>query len=130
MRDRSASGLSAADERFMRRALALAARGRGTTRPNPTVGTVIVRGGRILAEGFHRRAGEAHAEVNALTALGGDARGATLYVTLEPCCHFGRTGPCTEAILEARARTSQSRRTRRAVRLFGCIQICRRSSLR
>jgi diaminohydroxyphosphoribosylaminopyrimidine deaminase/5-amino-6-(5-phosphoribosylamino)uracil reductase len=93
---------SAADERFMRRALALAERGRGTTRPNPVVGAVIVRGGRIVGEGFHRRAGEAHAEVNALAALRGSARGATLYVTLEPCCHFGRTGPCTDYVLAAR----------------------------
>ena len=93
-----------ADERFMRRALALAERGRGTTRPNPTVGAVLVRGGRIIGEGFHRRAGEPHAEVNALHALKGvrgGARGATLYATLEPCCHVGRTGPCTEALLAA-----------------------------
>jgi diaminohydroxyphosphoribosylaminopyrimidine deaminase/5-amino-6-(5-phosphoribosylamino)uracil reductase len=93
---------SAADERFMRRALALAERGRGTTRPNPVVGAVIVRGGRVLAEGYHVRAGEAHAEVRALAALAGSARGTTLYVTLEPCCHHGRTGPCTEAIIAAR----------------------------
>ena len=96
---------SAADERFMRRALALAERGRGSARPNPIVGAVIVRGGRIIAEGFHRRAGEPHAEVNALNALRGGpaaARGATMYVTLEPCCHVGRTGPCTEAVLAAR----------------------------
>ena len=65
---------SAADERFMRRALALAERGRGTTRPNPVVGAVVVRGGRIIAEGFHRRAGEPHAEVNALRALRGGPR--------------------------------------------------------
>jgi len=94
--------LRPADERFMRRALALAERGRGTTRPNPVVGAVIVRGGRIVAEGFHRRAGEPHAEVNAFAALRGPARGTTLYVTLEPCCHVGRTGPCTGAILAAR----------------------------
>src|SRR5262245_636621 len=93
---------SAADQRFMRRALVLAERGRGTTRPNPVVGAVIVRGGRIVAEGFHRRAGEPHAEVNALAALRGPSRGATMYVTLEPCCHFGRTGPCTTAGMEAR----------------------------
>jgi diaminohydroxyphosphoribosylaminopyrimidine deaminase/5-amino-6-(5-phosphoribosylamino)uracil reductase len=97
-----AAAFSPADLRFMRRALALAERGRGTTTPNPVVGAVIVRGGRIVAEGFHRRAGGAHAEVNALGALGGSARGTTLYVTLEPCCHTGRTGPCTEAILAAR----------------------------
>jgi diaminohydroxyphosphoribosylaminopyrimidine deaminase/5-amino-6-(5-phosphoribosylamino)uracil reductase len=96
------AGFSASDRRFMRRALALAERGRGTTRPNPVVGAVIVRGGRVVAEGFHRRAGEAHAEVNALAALRGDPRGTTLYVTLEPCNHTGRTGPCTEVILAAR----------------------------
>jgi len=93
---------SAADRRFMARALVLAERGRGTTNPNPVVGAVIVRGGRIVAEAFHRRAGQAHAEVNALAALRGAARGTTLYVTLEPCSHTGRTGPCTEAILAAR----------------------------
>jgi diaminohydroxyphosphoribosylaminopyrimidine deaminase/5-amino-6-(5-phosphoribosylamino)uracil reductase len=97
-----AARFSAADARFMRRALALAERGRGTTAPNPVVGAVIVRGGRIAAEGFHRRAGEAHAEVNALAALRGAPRGITLYVTLEPCSHTGRTGPCTDAILAAR----------------------------
>jgi diaminohydroxyphosphoribosylaminopyrimidine deaminase/5-amino-6-(5-phosphoribosylamino)uracil reductase len=86
----------------MRRALALAERGRGTTRPNPVVGAVVARGGRVVAEGFHRRAGLPHAEVNALARLrAGAARGATLYVNLEPCCHQGRTGPCTEAILAA-----------------------------
>jgi diaminohydroxyphosphoribosylaminopyrimidine deaminase/5-amino-6-(5-phosphoribosylamino)uracil reductase len=90
-----------ADERFMRRALALAERGRGTTRPNPMVGAVVVRGGRVVGEGFHLRAGEPHAEVNALRRLGGKAPGATLYVTLEPCCHVGRTGPCTEALRAA-----------------------------
>ncbi len=85
----------------MRRALALAERGRGTTRPNPVVGAVLVRGGRVIGAGFHRRAGEPHAEVNALNAVRGGARGATLYATLEPCCHVGRTGPCTEALLAA-----------------------------
>lgn len=84
----------------MGRALELAARGRGTTRPNPLVGAVIARGGRVLGEGFHRRAGGPHAEVNALARLR-DARGATLYVNLEPCCHTGRTGPCTAAIVAA-----------------------------
>jgi diaminohydroxyphosphoribosylaminopyrimidine deaminase / 5-amino-6-(5-phosphoribosylamino)uracil reductase len=94
--------LSAADARFMRRALALAERGRGTTQPNPVVGAVVVRGGRIVAEGFHRKAGEAHAEVNALAQLRGSARGTTMYVTLEPCDHTGRTGPCTDIIIGAR----------------------------
>jgi diaminohydroxyphosphoribosylaminopyrimidine deaminase / 5-amino-6-(5-phosphoribosylamino)uracil reductase len=98
----SAAALSAADARFMRRALALAERGRGTTQPNPVVGAVIVRGGRIAAEGFHRKAGQAHAEVNAFRHLRGSARGTTLYVTLEPCDHTGRTGPCTAVIIAAR----------------------------
>ena len=85
----------------MRRALALAERGRGSTRPNPVVGAVIVRAGRVLAEGFHRRAGEAHGEIDALARLGGRAPGATIYVNLEPCCHTGRTGPCTSALIAA-----------------------------
>jgi diaminohydroxyphosphoribosylaminopyrimidine deaminase/5-amino-6-(5-phosphoribosylamino)uracil reductase len=96
------SVFSVADARFMRRALALAERGRGTTQPNPVVGAVIARGGRIAAEGFHRKAGEAHAEVNALANLRGSARGTTFYVTLEPCDHTGRTGPCTAALIAAR----------------------------
>ncbi len=89
------------DRRHMAEALALAERARGQTRPNPVVGAVVVRGGRVLARGFHRRAGLPHAEVEALTQLDFRAKGATLYVTLEPCCHTGRTGPCTEAILRA-----------------------------
>ena len=93
---------SAADVRFMGRALALAERGRGTTQPNPVVGAVIVRGGRIAGEGFHRKAGEAHAEVNALADVSGSPRGTTVYVTLEPCDHTGRTGPCTEVLVAAR----------------------------
>lgn len=92
-------GFSADDQRFMRRALALAKRGRGTTRPNPMVGAVLVRGGKVLAEGFHLRPGTAHAEAGALAKLAGRAPGATLYVTLEPCCHTGRTPPCTSAVL-------------------------------
>jgi diaminohydroxyphosphoribosylaminopyrimidine deaminase/5-amino-6-(5-phosphoribosylamino)uracil reductase len=95
------TALGAADEQHMRRALALAENGRGQTWPNPVVGAVIVRRGRVLAEGFHQRAGGPHAEIVALDQLGGKAAGATLYVTLEPCCHTGRTGPCTQAILKA-----------------------------
>src|SRR5204862_6343438 len=98
---RQAVTFTSADERFMRRALALAERGRRTASPNPVVGAVVVRGGRIIGEGFHRRPGEAHAEVAALEAVRGSARGATMYVTLEPCCHVGRTGPCTKAVLAA-----------------------------
>jgi diaminohydroxyphosphoribosylaminopyrimidine deaminase/5-amino-6-(5-phosphoribosylamino)uracil reductase len=96
-----AAGFSADDVAHMRRALALAERGRGDTRPNPVVGAVVVRGGRVLAEGYHHRAGEAHGEIDALGHLGGRAPGATIYVNLEPCCHTGRTGPCTKALIAA-----------------------------
>lgn len=89
------------NERLMRRALELAARGLGRTSPNPAVGAVVARGDVIVGEGFHRRAGEAHAEPIALAHAAGAARGADLYVTLEPCCHHGRTPPCTEAIIAA-----------------------------
>ncbi|MGH7742508.1 MAG: bifunctional diaminohydroxyphosphoribosylaminopyrimidine deaminase/5-amino-6-(5-phosphoribosylamino)uracil reductase RibD [Candidatus Eiseniibacteriota bacterium] len=85
----------------MRRALRLAERGRGRTRPNPIVGAVIVRGDRVVGEGWHRAAGEPHAEVMALRRAGARARGATLYVTLEPCAHVGRTPPCVDAIVAA-----------------------------
>lgn len=88
------------DTEFMRRALALAENGRYTVSPNPMVGCVIVRDGTIIAEGWHRRAGEAHAEIEALRQCA-DARGATLYVTLEPCSHHGRTPPCADAVIAA-----------------------------
>ena len=89
------------DETFMRRALHLARRAQGWTSPNPAVGAVIVRGGRIVGQGFHRKAGWPHAEVEALRQAGSAARGATLYVTLEPCNHTGRTPPCCNAIIRA-----------------------------
>jgi diaminohydroxyphosphoribosylaminopyrimidine deaminase/5-amino-6-(5-phosphoribosylamino)uracil reductase len=92
----------ARDAEFMRRALALAQQGWGQTAPNPMVGAVVVRDGAVVGEGFHVRYGEAHAEALALKAAGERARGATMYVTLEPCNHFGKQPPCTEAILEAR----------------------------
>jgi len=92
---------SEADQRFMREAMDLAERGRGHTRPNPVVGALLVRGGRVLARGYHHRAGLSHAEIEALSHKGVRAKAATLYVTLEPCCHQGRTGPCTEAIERA-----------------------------
>src|SRR5215831_12837761 len=86
----------------MNRALSLAERGRGRTSPNPLVGAVVVsRDGVIVGQGFHRRVGEPHAEIHALEEAGDLARGATLYCTLEPCCHVGRTGPCVRRIVEA-----------------------------
>lgn len=85
----------------MRRALQLAVRGWGRVAPNPMVGALVVRDGRVIGEGWHERYGEAHAEINALRAAGDAARGARLYVTLEPCSHHGKTPPCTEAILRA-----------------------------
>jgi diaminohydroxyphosphoribosylaminopyrimidine deaminase/5-amino-6-(5-phosphoribosylamino)uracil reductase len=92
---------SAADHEFMARALQLAERGLLSTTPNPRVGCVIVRDGTVVGEGWHQRAGEAHAEVHALQAAGAAAQGATAYVTLEPCSHHGRTPPCCEALQSA-----------------------------
>lgn len=89
------------DIKFMRLALRLAEKGRGLTNPNPMVGAVVVREGKIVGQGYHHHAGEAHAEILALQEAGEKARGATLYLNLEPCAHFGRTPPCTEAILNA-----------------------------
>lgn len=93
--------MTTSKESFMRNALALAAKGRGRTSPNPMVGAVIVKAGRIVGRGYHVRAGEDHAEIVALTEAGEQAHGATLFCTLEPCCHYGKTGPCTQAIIEA-----------------------------
>ncbi|TCT24085.1 bifunctional diaminohydroxyphosphoribosylaminopyrimidine deaminase/5-amino-6-(5-phosphoribosylamino)uracil reductase RibD [Thiobaca trueperi] len=90
-----------ADQAYMACALRLAELGRYTTDPNPRVGSVLVRNGNIVGEGWHRRAGEPHAERNALAQAGELARGATAYVTLEPCCHQGRTPPCTDALIAA-----------------------------
>ncbi len=88
------------DEDLMRRAIELAEKGRGWTNPNPVVGAVIAKDGRIIGEGYHARCGGLHAERNAIAALKEPAQGAVMYVTLEPCCHYGKTPPCTEAILE------------------------------
>jgi diaminohydroxyphosphoribosylaminopyrimidine deaminase/5-amino-6-(5-phosphoribosylamino)uracil reductase len=92
------------DERFMQRALDLAASARGLTSPNPMVGALVVRDGAVIGEGVHRRAGEAHAEIEALAGAGGGARGATLYVTLAPCAHQGRTPPCAPAVIASGVR--------------------------
>lgn len=89
------------DRAYMARALKLARRGLLTTDPNPRVGCVLVRAGEIVGEGWHQRAGEAHAEVNALRQAGTRAQGSTCYVTLEPCCHQGQTSPCTKALIKA-----------------------------
>lgn len=95
------SAFTATDHAMMARALRLAARGAYTTRPNPMVGCVIAHGEEVVGEGWHARAGEPHAEVFALREAGERARGATAYVTLEPCAHTGRTGPCADALVEA-----------------------------
>ncbi|MFZ1683137.1 MAG: bifunctional diaminohydroxyphosphoribosylaminopyrimidine deaminase/5-amino-6-(5-phosphoribosylamino)uracil reductase RibD [Candidatus Zixiibacteriota bacterium] len=97
--------IRSAHAEYMYRALTLALKGKGKTRPNPMVGALIVKNGKIIAEGYHRAAGTPHAEIVALKKAGIRAKGATLYVTLEPCCHVGRTGPCTEAIIKAGIKT-------------------------
>lgn len=93
--------IDARDEPFMRRALALAERGWGQTAPNPMVGAVVVRDGEVVGEGWHETYGEAHAEANAIARAGDAAAGATLYVTLEPCNHSGKTPPCANAVIAA-----------------------------
>lgn len=95
------AAFSAADHAYMARALQLAAMGLTTTTPNPRVGCVIVKDGQVVGEGWHERAGTPHAEIHALKAAGEAARGATVYVTLEPCSHHGRTPPCAEALVNA-----------------------------
>ncbi|MDD4526917.1 MAG: bifunctional diaminohydroxyphosphoribosylaminopyrimidine deaminase/5-amino-6-(5-phosphoribosylamino)uracil reductase RibD [Candidatus Margulisbacteria bacterium] len=89
------------DSKFMKKALSLAIKGAGSVSPNPMVGAIVVKDNKIIASGFHQKYGEAHAEKIALNRAGAEANGATLYVTLEPCCHFGKTPPCTDAIIEA-----------------------------
>lgn len=89
------------DRAFMQRALALARRGQGRVEPNPMVGCVLTRAGRVVSEGYHQFFGGPHAEVNALSRSRGSVRGATAYVTLEPCCHVGKTPPCTDALIRA-----------------------------
>ena len=88
------------EKKYMERAIELAQKGKGWTSPNPMVGAVIVKNGIIIGEGYHEKYGELHAERNAIASLKESAEGAELYVTLEPCCHYGKTPPCTEAIIE------------------------------
>jgi len=92
---------ASADDRYMTRALALAVQGMGTVEPNPMVGCVLVRDGQIVGEGFHEQFGGPHAEINALAEAGDLAAGGTAYVTLEPCCHHGKTPPCTQSLVRA-----------------------------
>ncbi len=94
-------GTQMTDEQYMRRAIELAKRGMGYTSPNPMVGAVIVKDGRIIGEGWHERYGELHAERNALKHCKESPQGAEMYVTLEPCCHHGKQPPCVEAVIEA-----------------------------
>ena len=100
-RDYGRRRITGVEQRFLERALELAERGRGTTHPNPIVGAVIVAEDEVVGEGWHERKGGAHAEVVALEAAGERARGATAYVTLEPCAHYGATPPCADALVEA-----------------------------
>jgi diaminohydroxyphosphoribosylaminopyrimidine deaminase/5-amino-6-(5-phosphoribosylamino)uracil reductase len=93
--------ISPLDLKLMGRALTLAMRGLGNVEPNPMVGAIVARDGNVVGKGFHKQYGGPHAEVHALRAAGSRARGATLYVTLEPCCHWGKTPPCTDAIIAA-----------------------------
>ncbi|WP_297473156.1 bifunctional diaminohydroxyphosphoribosylaminopyrimidine deaminase/5-amino-6-(5-phosphoribosylamino)uracil reductase RibD, partial [Persephonella sp.] len=93
------------DIRYMKEALKLALKGKGYTHPNPTVGAIIVKDGKIIGKGYHKKAGLPHAEREAIkdaVSKGFDITGSTMYVTLEPCCHYGKTPPCTEAIIDRR----------------------------
>lgn len=89
------------DEHWMRRALRIAKKGRGRTSPNPMVGAILVKEGKIVGEGYHAKAGESHAEIIALNRAGGEAKGATLYINLEPCAHYGKTPPCAPQVIES-----------------------------
>ena len=108
---------------FMGRALELAARGQGWVEPNPMVGCVIVNDGEVVGEGWHRKFGGPHAEIDALKLAGSRARGGTAYVTLEPCCHQGKTGPCTQALITAGVRrvvSATARSVRGSCRSWNC----------
>lgn len=93
--------MSPSDEKYMRMALSLAKKGAGKTSPNPMVGAVLVKNEKIVGRGYHKRFGLPHAEINALKDAGTEAKGATLYINLEPCCYFGKTPPCTDALIQA-----------------------------
>ncbi len=93
---------SSEDKKYMARALTLASRARGKTSPNPMVGCVIVKDNKIIGQGFHHASGLSHAEINALNEAGDNAHGSTMFVTLEPCCHYGKTPPCVNEIIKAR----------------------------
>lgn len=94
------NGVRGLDEVYMRMALDLARKGKGWTTPNPLVGAVIVKGGRVIGQGYHQKYGQPHAEVNAIASAKEDVTGATLYVTLEPCSHFGKTAPCSDLLID------------------------------
>ena len=96
--------ITVTDERYMQRALKLAGKGEMRVSPNPMVGAVIVKGNRIIGEGYHRRFGEAHAEINAIKNATESIKGSTFYVTFEPCAHFGKTPPCVDALITAKPR--------------------------
>lgn len=96
------------DQYWMQQAIELAKRGLYSTKPNPNVGCVIVKDNQVIGEGFHPKAGQPHAEVFALREAGEQAQGATAYVTLEPCAHYGRTPPCAEALVKAQVKKSGS----------------------
>ena len=96
--------MSEHDKRHMKRALSLARKGVGKTSPNPAVGCVVVKGDRIVGEGWHQKAGQPHAEINALAMAGAEAKRADVFVTLEPCSHTGRTAPCAKALIGAGVR--------------------------
>jgi diaminohydroxyphosphoribosylaminopyrimidine deaminase/5-amino-6-(5-phosphoribosylamino)uracil reductase len=96
------SEFSEQDCTYMRRALELAAKGKGSAEPNPMVGCVIVKNGRIIGEGYHMKFGEAHAEVNAIRNSRESVEGATMYVTLEPCSHYGKTPPCADLVIKSK----------------------------
>ncbi len=93
------------DEYFMRLALTLAKKGNGKVFPNPMVGSIVVKNGKIIARGYHSRFGDEHAEVKVIKRAGENARGATIFVNLEPCCHYGKTPPCTKVLIESGIRS-------------------------